>query len=354
MQSKLDTYLSKTFAGSFFPLFFTLFIISSVVAIIKLADITAVVRLSSNDFLKLYLYGVPQLFFYSVPISFFLAGSISLAKLSFDSEITATIALGATKEMIIKPFAILAIFFTSLLLFLGLVAIPMANATAKSFIDEKKVTSKLNLEPNSVGQKFGDWFVFALGEDKNGSFTDMVLFSRKFQSSLADPNKQTGDKLIYSKIATVQTEDGLPVLKLKNGSALMYDENLSQTSIKKLQFKELSLREEMEAIRGENGYFIEYWKVGLKDSKRAKDFADTVLAAMSPILNILLSFAFGVSMTRRDKNRAVLYSVAAISLYYLLILTISPQITFYAIPVITFIWTIFVVTVYKKSVFSKY
>lgn len=356
MISKLNWYLSRTFFHSFFTLFFTLFTISSVVAIIRLADITAVVKLGTSDFFRLYLLGVPQLFFYSLPMSFFIAASLAISKLSVDNEITAMTALGATKAQLLSPMRNLALVFTFLLLFLGLFVVPLSNIKAKSFVDEKKATSRLNLEPNSVGQKFGDWYVFALGENGRGGFSDVVLYSKNFKSQLLDDEmaKNSSDKIIYSKSADIRIDDGLPTLFLGAGQALIYDENLSNASVKKLEFGSLLLREEAPALASQRGYFLEYWLTSLKDDKRAKDLTNTILVSLSPLLNILLSFAFGVSMSRRDKNRAIIYSVVAISIYYILILSISPKITFFAIPLIVIVWFAVVRVLYQKSVFYRY
>ena len=269
-------------------------------------------------------------------------------------------SLGATKKLLMRPFIALAFVFSLFLLFLGIAMIPMSNSTAKAFVDEKKATSKLNLEPNSVGQKFGEWFVFALGEDKKLGFTDVVLFSREFKSLLGDSDesnnkgKNSGSKIIYSKTAQVQIDNGLPVLVLKNGSALLYDENLTQTQIKKLQFESLSLREEIKDVKGDSLFFVDYWLVGKSDKKRAKDFTDTILTGLSPLLNIALAFVFGIGISRRDKNKTMLYSVLSITAYYLLILIISPKITIYAIPVILAAWSFFVYFLYRRSVFAKY
>ena len=356
MPYRLSIYISKSFAGTFFPLFFILFTISSVVAIIRLADITAIVKLSSVDFLTLYIYGVPQLFFYSMPISFFIAASLALSKLSFDSEITAMVALGATKRTIMAPLVLIAATLSLILLYLGLVGVPMSNAQAKNFVEEKKATSKLNLEANSVGQKFGDWLIFALSENKNGSFGDVVLFSKSFKSQMIDQGqgKSSENKIIYSKMASVVSDNGLPVLELKHGSAILYDDNTTIQAVKKLVFDRLSLREELKDINVENGHFLEYWLVSLNDTKRAKDFADTVLVSLAPILTVFLSFALGVGSYRKEKNRSVAYSVIAISAYYLLILVISPKITFLAIPVIILLWSALTYMLYKRSLFSRY
>ncbi len=358
MPFRLALYLTKSFAGTFFPLFFILFTISSVVAIIRLADITAIVKLSTTDFMTLYTYGVPQLFFYSMPISFFIAASLALSKLSFDSEITAMVAIGATKRAIMAPFVFIALLFSIVLLYLGLVGVPMSNAQAKNFVELKKATSKLNLEANSVGQKFGDWLIFALSEDKNGSFGDVVLFSKSFKSQMMEQDnaKSTENKVIYSRTASVVSDNGLPVLELKNGSAVLYDDNSSAAAqvVKKIVFKELYLREEIKDINIESGHFLEYWLFSLKDKKRAKDFSDTILVSLAPILTVTLSFALGVGSYRKEKNRSVAYSIMAISVYYLLILIISPKITFYAIPLIVLLWLVLTYMLYKRSLFSRY
>jgi lipopolysaccharide export system permease protein len=334
-------------------MFLMLFSIGSMVLIMRLADMTAIVRLDTGEFFQLYAFTIPQLFFYTLPISFFVALCVTVSKLSFDGELTAIIALGAGKRSVARPFVYIALFLTCILLFLGLFATIQSVNSAKEFIETKKASSKLNLQANSVGQKFGDWFVFALKEDTSGSYNDIVLYSKEFKSQFFDSSAPSGDKIIFAKTAKVTSEGGTAALSLGQGTAVMTDENSSLGKIKKIEFEKMILRDERAMSRtGENSIF-EYWLKGLEDKKRAKDFADVVLTSLTPLLNILLAFAFGVARTRGSKNSAVAYGIGSVALFYLLILSISPIITFYAIPVVSAIWLALVWSVYKTSAFAR-
>jgi len=350
---RLESYLASSFLGAFFPIFLTLFTISSIVSIIRLADITAIVRLGALDFFKLYVFAMPQLFFYSLPISFFVALSITVSKLSFDGELTAIMALGSNKKSVVKPFMYIASFFSMLLLFLGLFATIECVNEAKRFIEAKKASSKLNLQANSVGQKFGDWYVFALKEDAGGDYSDIVLYSKEFKSQFFDSSAPSGDKIIFAKDAKVMDEGGVAALSLENGSAVMAEENATLGKVKKIEFEKMILRDERPPSQTEEGNILQYWLKALDDKKRAKDFADVVLTSLTPLLNLLLAFAFGAVKTRGSKNTAVAYTIGSTALFYLLILSISPIITFYAIPFVVTLWASFVFVIYRNSAFAR-
>jgi lipopolysaccharide export system permease protein len=350
---RLDSYLVISFLTSFLPMFLMLFSVGSMVLIMRLADMTAIVRLNAGEFFQLYAFTIPQLFFYTLPISFFVALSVTVSKLSFDGELTAIIALGAGKKSVTRPFVYISLFLSAVLLFLGLFATIQCVNDAKRFIETKKASSKLNLQANSVGQKFGDWFVFALKEDASGNYNDIVLYSKEFKSQFFDSSAPSGDKIIFAKTAKVMSESGTAALSLGLGTAVMTDESSSLGKIKKIEFEKMLLRDEKSLSLQEETSVFEYWLKGLDDKKRAKDFADVVLTSLTPIFNILLAFAFGVARTRGSKNSAVAYTIGSIALFYLLVLSISPLITFYAIPVVSAIWLALVWGVYKTSAFAR-
>lgn len=73
MHKRIESYILRSFLSLFWSLFFTLFAVSSLILIIRLADLTGIVNIDLLDFLTLYIFGVPQLIFYTLPASFFLS-----------------------------------------------------------------------------------------------------------------------------------------------------------------------------------------------------------------------------------------------------------------------------------------
>ena len=182
---RLESYIIKNFLSFFAPFFLTLFSISSLVLIIRLADLTGVVSVDFSEFLSLYMFGVPQLLFYTLPIAFFLSMGLSFAKLSFDRELVAIFALGAGVKALLSPVLKLSAALSAALLFIGYFAAPYSSTTAKNFVESKKNLSKLNIKPSEAGQKFGDWLLFAI--DKNDTeIVGATLFSASKKSSLLD------------------------------------------------------------------------------------------------------------------------------------------------------------------------
>jgi lipopolysaccharide export system permease protein len=343
---RVDSYILGSFLPFFWSFFLTLFSISSLILIIRLADLTAVANIDLADFAALYIFGVPQLLFYTLPIAFFLAAGLSLAKLSFDRELVALFALGADLKAVLKPMAKVAAMFSVALLTIGYFINPYSTAVAKNFIESKKSTSKLNIKPSEAGQKFGDWLVFISGEGKNG-FADTVLFSLSSKSSLigsgGDDNATT---FISAKNANIFSDNGAPSLLLQNGKGYRLED---KNSSKVLYFKEMKMRTEPKAGDFEAANFIAYWAEGLQDKKRAKDFSDVFLTSLFPLISIFFIPAFGIINPRYQKNRAPFLFISTIAAFYTIMLSVNPILTYFGMLVITPLWFIVGFALYKKS-----
>jgi len=344
---RVESYILRNFFSFFWSFFFTLFAVSSLILVIRLADLTGVVSVDLLEFASLYFFGVPQLLFYTMPIAFFLSAGLSLAKLSFDRELVAVFALGANIRTVMMPIAKVAAMFSVTLLFIGYFINPYSSAVAKNFVEGKKSISKLNVRPSEAGQKFGDWLVFVSGE-KDGAFVDTVLFSASSKASLigeSGDEKNISSTFVSAKSARIEPRDGVATLLLKDGKGYRLENNSS----KLLYFNEMRIMTQPQIAEFEPSNFVAYWKEGLHDKKRAKDFSDVFLTAMFPLISIFFIPAFGIINPRYQKNRAALLFIVSIASFYTVMLTINPVLTYFGIALITPLWFVLGYWLYKKS-----
>ncbi len=143
---KLRNYLLKTFAGTFFSIMLPLLAIASIIILVKISQVTAIVKLDLFDMFKLYLFIVPQMLFYSVPVAFFITGVLTLNKLSNDNEMVVLFALGIKPNRIIWILSKISLFLSAILLFTSLVVVPHAKQLYTNFINYKKSNITFNIK----------------------------------------------------------------------------------------------------------------------------------------------------------------------------------------------------------------
>lgn len=344
---RIESYILSNFLAFFWPLFFTLFAISSLILIIRLADLTGVVSVNFLEFISLYLFGVPQLLFYTLPISFFISAGLLYAKLSFERELVAIFALGYRLKEILMPIVKAALIFTIALLFIGYFVHPYSTAVAKNFVESKKSFSRLNVRPSEAGQKFGDWLVF-VSDRQDGDFVDTVLFSASSKASLLSENTDSNESFTFvsAKKANIESQNGVAKLVMHSGKGYKMDE---VDSSKVLYFEKMTIRANPEFSEFSPSGFVEYWGQMVEDDKRAKDFSDVFLISLFPVLSIFFIPAFGIINPRYQKNRAALYFIVVVAAFYALILTINPLLTYFGILVVSPIWFALGYLAYKKS-----
>ena len=88
---KLKHYLHSQLAITFFPIFFGLFFITSVIFLVKIAALTSIITINFAELFSLFAYVMPQIIFYTMPISFFLSlvitNSLKLSDISSNSQL---------------------------------------------------------------------------------------------------------------------------------------------------------------------------------------------------------------------------------------------------------------------------
>jgi len=174
----LKKYLINNFLSSFFILFFILFVISSMVLLLAISNMTAVLKIDIGEFLYLYLLSLPEIIFYTLPLSFFITSAISISKLFENSELITVLALGISPKTVVKPFFSLSILVTFILLIITFFSIPTSQILYKNFFNTKKIESQFNFSASSIGQKFGEWNIF-INEKKGKEYSNIVMYNHK-------------------------------------------------------------------------------------------------------------------------------------------------------------------------------
>ena len=78
---RLKGYLLSNFSQIYFSIFLPLFVIASVIMLVKIAAFTSVIQLSFFEMVKLYLFMLPELLFYTLPVTFFISAVMTVSKL---------------------------------------------------------------------------------------------------------------------------------------------------------------------------------------------------------------------------------------------------------------------------------
>ncbi len=338
----VKNYILKNFSSIFFSIFFTLFIITSIIFFIQIASMTSVVKVTFLELIWLYLFVLPEILFYTIPITFFASATISLAKLSLDTELIVIFSLGFTPKKVAKIFYSLAFLVSITLLTLSLGLIPLTNQLNKSFIYAKKVNASLNIKATEFGQKFGDWLLF-IENSVDEKFFNVALYSNKGKFI---NNSNENENFILTKEAKIENIDGQFSFSLFDGIGFFIESEI----INQINFEKMSINDTSQLDAIEHLNILEYWLSSIDDKKRARNLSLYILISLFPLLSIYLILAFGVLNPRYDKNNSYFYVIIATVIYYVLIYNGATKIPFLAILIIPLLWLFLSYLIYKKRV----
>ena len=130
---KLKNYLLSHFSQLYFSIFLPLYVIASVIMLVKIAAFTSIIKLNLFEMVKLYLFMLPDLLFFTLPITFFISAVMTVAKLSFDYEMIVIFSLGVKPSNILAFFTKLALIQTLILIILFFIISPHTKNLYKNF-----------------------------------------------------------------------------------------------------------------------------------------------------------------------------------------------------------------------------
>jgi lipopolysaccharide export system permease protein len=341
--SLLSRYIIRNFGVSFFPIFMALFVIASVVYFINIATSTAYLKVTFMEVSLLYFYFVPEILLYTMPIAFFAGAVMSLSRLSFDLEMIVIFALQGQLKHIMRALAIVATLMTVTLLIIGLWLKPKTLLKSKEMIYNKQDTAQLNIKPSEYGQKFGDWLLYVGSEDQTKkNFKDIVLFNKQSKTEI----------FVHANNAKILQSEAIFKLGLNDGD--VYHLDLENKQVEQIRFNAMAVNEQAKISQLVYTDIIAFWKWWIFEKNEARELVFALLAALFPLLSLLLIVSIGIINPRYQKNRSGLYITLLIASYYGLTNYMGQNYPLYAVPTVLVLWLMLSYLLYTTRIKNTY
>jgi lipopolysaccharide export system permease protein len=260
--------------------------------------------MSFSELVTLYLYFIPSILFYTIPFSFVASLAITLTRQSQDNELPALYSLGITSSKIMRYFLVLSMLFSILLLALSFFAIPASKQEYKTFLAEKKAEAKLNINSGSLGQKFGDYYIFV--KDKNGTrLNEVVIYNKKNENE---------EQIFAAKSGEVVQNQKPYSLELHDGYGYTYEKD----KLIQVNYKNLSVFDNTKIGNYTLDSIIEYWKRAQKYKGILEDAIFFLFVSLIPLSSLYLIAAFTMIHSRYESNISFLVIFIVTLIYYAL------------------------------------
>lgn len=337
---KLRHYLYSQLAITFFPIFFGLFFITAVVFLVKISSLTAVITVNFFELFRIFSYTLPDIIFYTMPISFFISMVITLSKLSSEYELTVITSFGLNPIKILKVFLPLASLLTLLLLVVSVGLTPKADFERRQFVNMKKNEANFNIKAGEFGQKFGDWLIF-INDKKDNLYEDVKLL--KIENDK--------DQFIVSKSAILDNDKGVLSIRLSQGKAFL----INKEEFNQIDYEAMYINDSIASDKATTfTTTYDYWKNNIKNKTDLDDLTFFVLTSFFPLISMFLVITFGYFNPRYEKNKAIMYSLISIVLYYVLIKSIGDKIFLHTLYIIPIFWIGGTYLLYSKTIKKEY
>lgn len=338
---KLRHYIFAQLNVLFFSIFIPLFVIASVIFMIKLATYTAVIQLSMAEMGKLYLFVLPELLFYTLPIAFFVAAVLALYRLSNDNEMVVIFSFGIPPYYLAKILSFPAFILSLLLIVDFLVITPYINILNESFLNAKKNEAKFNLTASEFGHNFGNWMLFINKSDNNEHlYGDVVLFNKEFQEEV----------LLIAQNAQLQNYKGNLQLQLLNGEGYAY----SDKTFKRMQYKTLTINDTLSSKNITYDGLIDYWTNETRHEQKYEKLVVNTLLGGFPLLSLFLIIALGVVHARHQKRWIYLWIFLSIVVFYASAIGLQESLGFHTIWIVSSTWIVVTYLIYRRLVGNRF
>ncbi|HIP13266.1 MAG TPA: YjgP/YjgQ family permease [Arcobacter sp.] len=336
----LKRYLLSTLSNTFFPIFMTLFAITSVIFLVKIAALTSIITMSFSELLYLYSLTIPQILFYTLPITFFITAIINLSKLSKEYELIVITSFGLSPLKVMKIFIPISLLLSISLIIISFVLIPKAKYMENSFIDKKKQEAQFNIKPSEYGQKFGPWYIYV--QDKNNNtYKDIILY----QSEI---NKDT---FIIAQQAKIKNNTNTLSLKLFDGSASTITNKINQ-----VDFKTMSMNSYIKQSKQISSFkdLINYWKNAPAESVKKRRILQNIFISVLPFISVLFYISFGYFNPRYEKNKNTIYAILLVLVYMIATQKIALSRDYYLLAVVPIGWILISIFFYFRRIRPYY
>jgi lipopolysaccharide export system permease protein len=337
---RLNSYLLSNFSQLYFSIFLPLYVIASVIMLVKIAAFTSVIQLDLIEMVKLYLFMLPELLFFTLPVTFFISAVMTVAKLSFDYEMIVIFSLGVKPSQVLKFFFKLALIQSLLLFLLFFIVTPHTKNLYKNFLQVKKTEAKFNIEASEYGHKFGDWLIFVGASSKEGSFQDVIMFNQQDDE----------ETLILAKDADVVTKSGVLKLELGLGKGFTY----SKDSLSQMSYRKMYINDTTVADTDDYKNTLQYWFNPDQREKMTRKFTINSLVALFPLLSLLLIPTIGIINARHQKGYTYAYIFITVILYYAITFLLARPLGLYTIALVSVMTLLSVSYLYYQKVLKRY
>jgi lipopolysaccharide export system permease protein len=287
---KLQKYILKQFFRIFINIFFILFLITSIIIIISISNMTASIHITFIELLKMYFLSLTKILIITLSISFFIAAIQTYANLSDTQELIAIFSTGIRPKKILFPMIIISLIITIINFFILFISIPYSDLIYHNFKVEKKQEAKFNIETSQISQKFGDWNAF-IEKKENNLYKKIYLYNQKEQ------------KFITASNAKTIKDNNYLIFQLTNGNIYQLDKNLT------IRFKKMNINQKIPFVT----YSILEYKKYLK--KHKKLFLFYLPFALIPITLFFYIPLFSFFHPRLHKNHSLIYSISLLIVY---------------------------------------
>lgn len=352
--NRLEKYIINNLSMLFLSIFSSLFLIASVIFLIKLATYTAIIQLTIWDMTKLYIFVIPELLFYTLPITFFVSAALTLFRLSNDNEIIVLFALGIHPKFILKTLLKPALILTALLLFDFFVLFPHTKVISKNFISQKQSEAKFNLSASEFGHKFGDWLLYIGKENSDKTYSDIFLFNKKGNEEI----------LIEATKAEIINDSSILRLKLTDGEGYSY----SKEKFSQINFETMLINNTFDSTLVEYKNPFNYWledqtvvfvrddgKVfKTQEKENIYTFIRNIILSLFPIASLFIILSVSIIHARHQTSKIYLYLFLSFIIYHGSTIWSYKILMFYTIPIILISWLIGTYYIYKKTILTRF
>ncbi|HEX5711070.1 MAG TPA: LptF/LptG family permease [Sulfuricurvum sp.] len=340
---KLRHYIFSQLNVLFFSIFIPLFVIASVIFMIKLATYTAIIQLTIGEMGKLYLFVLPELLFYTLPIAFVVAATLALFRLSNDNEMVVVFSLGISPAFLVRILSLPAFLLALVLLSDFLIVTPYIKNISKNFLAQKKAEAKFNLSASEFGHHFGDWMLFISQSDNNDrSYGDVVLFNKELKEEV----------ILIAQKAELQNYQANLQLQLHNGEGYTYNDE----SFKRMQYKTLTINDVVKSDRAAYTNTLEYWAMPNVEDRafRQRLLITNTLLSLFPFLSLFIIVGMGVVHARHQKRWIYAWLFLTIILFYSCAILAGQQIGYHAIWAVSLAWLMITYFIYRRLVGNRF
>ena len=273
-------------------IFLPFFFIISLIYLVKISALTAKIQISFTELLSLYSYSIPDIVFYTLPLSFIAALANVLLRLSQDNELIALYALGLKAKDVLKSLLVLGLLFSVLLMGISILAMPLSKQLYKSFKKAKKSQAKLNIVAGTLGQKFGDYYIY-VNKTKKGVFQNLVIYNRSDKNS---------EQFFSSKKGELKNENQVVSLLLKDGYGYTY----ANEKLRQIQYESLEVFDALQSKEYKFETILEYWSQVYSSKKILHRFLFFMFVSLIPFLSVYIVASFTMINPRYQANRSFL------------------------------------------------